>query len=64
MPGKASLIGPVTPQVGIPYAWTDPQTGARTCPACQAVIAEDYDGHGEPLTRHYADHYEREHGNR
>jgi len=48
----------------IPYAWTDPDTGDRHCPACQAVIAEDYDAEGEPLTHNYADHYLREHGNR
>ena len=62
-PGRASAIEAVR-AVGIPYAWTDPETGARTCPACQAVIAEDHNPDGEPLTRHYADHYQREHGNR
>jgi hypothetical protein len=51
-------------QLGIPYAWTDPDNGGRHCPACQAVIAEDYDADGEPLTRNYADHYLREHRNR
>ena len=48
-------------QVGIPYAWTNPQTGARTCPECQQVIAETYDDRGDCRSQNYALHYERDH---
>jgi hypothetical protein len=61
-PGRASAIGPVRPQVGIPYGWTDPETGAVTCPACQAVIAEEVSATGEPTTANYAQHYAETHG--
>jgi len=43
--------------IGIPYAWTDPQTGARTCPACGLIIPEDYTAGGEPASMNYAEHY-------
>jgi hypothetical protein len=52
--------GPRRP-IGIPYAWTDPDTGARHCPACGQVIPETYDRHGEQVTRNYAAHYEQAH---
>ena len=48
--------------VGIPYAWTDPDTGARTCPDCGAVIAEAYDVTGEQTTSNYVGHWTAEHG--
>jgi len=49
------------PVIGIPYAWTDPGTGERVCPACSKRIAEQYDADGEALTVNYAAHYEAEH---
>jgi hypothetical protein len=46
---------------GVPYAWTDPETGERVCPKCKERIAETYDGFGEQVSRGYAFHYLREH---
>jgi hypothetical protein len=53
-------------EIGVPYAFADPETGARECPVCAEWIPETYDFttdtiDGEQVTRNYADHYAREH---
>lgn len=56
-----SWIADEPPQLGIPYAFIDPETGAATCPACGKVIAEEHDATGEQTTVNYPDHYVAEH---
>lgn len=43
--------------LGVPYAVVNVDTGARTCPVCTQVFAEDYDADDKPATTNYPDHY-------
>lgn len=47
--------------LGIPYAWTDPVTGVRQCPLCEADFAEDYGLDAERVSDNYGDHYRQWH---
>lgn len=50
--------------IGIPYAWTDPETGERVCPVCAERIAEAHDVDGEQTTNAYGEHYAERHEER
>jgi hypothetical protein len=52
---------PAQPELGVPYAMVDFETGERICPGCGTRIAEEHDRHGEEVTANYATHYTREH---